>query len=55
MNHEQLLETAKTAADRLFADTSVPMIETREVLINLQSHIDLLFDATRHQLPGETK
>ncbi len=44
-NHEQLLEDAKKAADKLFSDTSVALSETKASLRDLREHIDTLIDA----------
>jgi hypothetical protein len=38
--HEELLEDAKKAADKVFGDTSVSRSKTKESLNDLVSHIE---------------
>lgn len=44
MKHEELLEKAREAIDRVFGDTSVSQSQTRESLEDLRSHIRIQLD-----------
>lgn len=44
MTHEQLVTAAKTAIDRVFADTSVSPAETRASLEELCAEIEIKLD-----------
>ena len=44
MNHEELLDAAKKAADKLFADTSAALIVTLASLHELREHVNRLIE-----------
>ena len=45
--HDKLLEEAKKAADKLFADTNVAPETTKESLKDLIEHIEIMLDTLR--------
>jgi hypothetical protein len=44
--HDDLLEAAKTAADKLYADTSVSSHTTAMSLGDLKDHVELLLESS---------
>jgi hypothetical protein len=53
--HDQLLESAKKAADKLFSDTTVALSETKAFLCDLEEHIGSLIDAIKYSIREEQK
>lgn len=45
-SHEQYVELAEDALDRVHSDTSVPASVTKRSLKNLRDHLDILITST---------
>jgi hypothetical protein len=51
--HDDLLDAAKQAADRLHADTSVSLYDTFDLLRDLRDHVEVLMDAVASSMPRD--
>lgn len=51
--HDELLDAAKLATDRLHSDTSVSLHETFDSLRDLRDHVEVLMDAVASNLPTD--
>lgn len=50
--HDDLVNAAKRAIERLFSDTSVDKEETRRSLEDLQGYIDILVESLESDMEG---